>query len=45
MGPRTCGALGGMKGGIVTFLLIGLMAVLIFLSVTSSDTGIGRNRH
>lgn len=44
-GPHSCRRMGGTKEGSMTFLLIGLLAVLIFLTVTSSDTGIGRNRH
>jgi hypothetical protein len=43
-GPLSCRRMGGMKGGSMTFLLIGLLAVLIFLSATSSD-GFGSNRH
>jgi hypothetical protein len=43
-GPHSCRPMGGTKGGSMTFLLIGLLAVLIFLSATGSD-GFGSNRH
>jgi hypothetical protein len=43
-GPHSGRRMVGTKGGSMTFLLIGLMAVFIFLSATGSD-GFGRNRH